>query len=310
MSKIGLIDVDGHNFPNLALMKISAYHKNMGDTVEFVNYFDFYDKVYMSKVFTFTPDINTSIQSNDIVRGGTGYDINVILPKEIEEIQPDYSLYPISKWYDQKTSYGFITRGCIRNCSWCLVRKKEGELRTVSDIEIISNGNKRIVLMDNNILASKDCINTLKKIIELGYRVDFNQGLDARLVTEEIAYFLSKIKWIEYIRFSYDTKEQLDPLLRAIEKLNLYGVKNSKIFIYCLIQDFEDSLNRINSCKKLGIKPFAQPYRDFTPNQIIPQWQKDMARWCNDKALINSFDFKDYKPRVGFKCESYFYNNK
>jgi len=310
MSKIGLIDVDGHNFPNLALMKISAYHKNMGDTVEFVNYFDFYDKVYMSKVFTFTPDIETIIQSDNIIRGGTGYNINIILPKEIEEIQPDYSLYPKSKWYDTKTSYGFLTRGCIRNCSWCLVRRKEGDIKKVSDIERISNGNKRIVLMDNNFLASKDCIEELKKIIDLGYVIDFNQGLDARLVTYEIARFLSNVRWIKYIRFSYDTKEQFEPLLKAIENLNLWGVKNGKIFVYCMIRDFEDSYSRINYCKNIGIVPFAQPFRDFTKNQIIPQWQKDMARWCNDKALINSFDFKDYKPRVGFKCESYFYNNK
>lgn len=306
MAKIGLIDVDGHNFPNLALMKISAYHKCIGDNVEFVNYFDFYDKVYMSKVFTFTPDIKTIIQTDDVIRGGTGYDMGIELPKEIEEIQPDYSLYPQSKWYDTKTSYGFLTRGCIRNCSWCLVRKKEGDIRKVSDIETIANGNKRIVLMDNNFLASKDCIEELNKIIDLGYIVDFNQGLDARLVTYEIAHLLSKVKWIRYIRFSYDTKEQLEPLLKAIENLNSCGIKNRKIFVYCLIRDFNESYNRIRYCEKLGIIPFAQPYRDFTQNQIIPQWQKDMARWCNDKALLKSIDFKDYKPRKGFVCKRYF----
>ena len=302
--KIGLIAADGHNFPNLALMKISRFHKAKGDFVEWVNYFERYDKVYMSKVFTFTPDIYTVIQADEIIRGGTGYDATIRLPLLIEECDPDYSLYP-----NFPHALGFITRGCIRKCSWCIVPKKEGEIKPYRHIEDILQDRKSAILLDNNILSHNVyAISELQKIIDLKIKVDFNQGLDARLLTDESAKLLSKIKWIQYIRFAYDTKEQLTPLLQAIELLNKYGVKNSKIFAYCLLRELEDSYERINRAKELKITPFAQPYRDFTSRQIIPQWQLDMARWCNDKAIFKICDFKDYNPRKGFYCREYFNN--
>ena len=304
--KIGLIDVDGHNFPNLALMKISAYHKAQDNDVEWADCFGQYDIVYMSKVFTFTPDYQFPINSKQIIKGGTGYDIHSKLQTEIENCNPDYFLYPVNDWYDRMTAYGFLTRGCIRNCKWCIVPEKEGKIKPHWNIERVLQGKKKAILMDNNILACDYGIEQLEKIANIGCKVDFNQGLDARLVTNEIARILSKIKWLRYIRFAYDTKQQLNSLLEAIEKLNKHGVKNSKIFCYCLIQDLEDSYNRINKAKEIKINPFAQPYRDFTPNQIIPKWQKDMARWCNNKALLKSFDFMDYEPRKGFKCGQYF----
>ena len=301
--KIGLIDVDGHNFPNLALMKISRFHKYKGDAVEWVNHFETYDKVYLSKVFTFTPDIYTVIQADEIIRGGTGYDATIELPPEIDNCTPDYSLYP-----GFSHALGFITRGCPRKCEWCIVPKKEGNIYLYGDIKKILNGRKSIVLMDNNILALKNHCDILAKIIEIGCAVDFNQGLDARLLTDESAKLLSKIKWIRYIRFAYDTKEQLTPLLRSIELLNKYGVKNSKIFVYCLLREINDSYERIDKAKELKINPFAQPYHDFTSKQIIPQWQLDMSRWCNDKAIFKMCDFKDYNPRKGFYCREYFNN--
>lgn len=152
--KVGLIDVDGHNFPNLALMKIAAYHKKRGDIVEWVNFLERYDKVYISKVFTFTPDICTAIQADDIERGGTGYNISKQLPEEIDNELPDYSIYSFAKWFDGTTAYGFITRGCIRNCPWCIVPKKEGRIQKYRDIENILQEKRAAVLMDNNILAA------------------------------------------------------------------------------------------------------------------------------------------------------------
>lgn len=123
--RVGLIDVDGHNFPNLALMKLSAYHKDRGDEVSWYDIFGEYDRVYMTKVFTHTPDYNFSIpNAREIIRGGTGYDIHSRLPEDAEKIVPDYSLYP---YIDKKTAYGFLTRGCIRRCPWCIVPKKEGD---------------------------------------------------------------------------------------------------------------------------------------------------------------------------------------
>ena len=306
--KIGLIDVDGKDFPNLALMKISEYHKSHLDNVEWYDTFAQYDKVYMSKVFTFTPDYLYPINATEIIKGGTGYNHNTKLPPKVEMMIPDYSIYPVDLRRERDTAYGFLTRGCIRKCPWCIVPQKEGKLTPASDINYILQDKNKAILMDNNILASDYGIEQIEKIIDLKCKVDFNQGLDARLVTDEIAKMLSKVKWIKYIRFAYDTESQFDPLISTIEKLNKYGIKNTKIFVYCLIRDLEDSYNRINKAKKLGINPFAQPYRDFMPNQIIPQWQKDMARWCIDKAVFKTVDFKDYKPRVNFKCDYYFKN--
>ena len=127
--RIGLVDVDGHNFPNLALMKLSAWHKCRGDTVEFADpAARRYDKVYMSKVFTFSRDC-TDRYDCEVVRAGTGYrDYATILPEEIEHICPDYSLYGV------KEAYGFLTRGCGNRCSWCVVPHKEGEVRAHASV--------------------------------------------------------------------------------------------------------------------------------------------------------------------------------
>ncbi len=187
--KIGLLAVDS-NYPNLALMKISAYHKAQGDSVEWLSPFEEYDKVYMSKIFSFTADYEYCINAGEIIKGGTGYDIHSRLPVEIEYMQPDYSLYSS---IDDKTAYGFLTRGCPNKCKWCVVPEKEGKIHPYMDIEDVAiNGRKNIILMDNNILACDYGIEQIRKIIKLGLRVDFNQGLDARLVTPEIAGCLTE----------------------------------------------------------------------------------------------------------------------
>lgn len=164
MAKVGLIDVDGNNYPNLALMKLSAYHKAKGDNVEWYTPFtDWYDVVYMAKVFTHTEDYGYVINNaKQIVKGGTGYDIHSKLPEDAEKIVPDYSIYP---FIDDKTAYGFLTRGCIRKCAWCIVPKKEGGIYPYQDVdEIAVNGRTNLILMDNNILAAGEYgIEQLKK---------------------------------------------------------------------------------------------------------------------------------------------------
>ena len=299
--KVGLIDIDGHNFPNLALMKISAYHKALGDSVEWVNHFERYDRVYQSKVFTFTPDNVFVVYADEIIRGGTGYDYKVTLPMEIDRTKPDYSLYP--KFTE---AYGFLTRGCTRKCHWCIVPKKEGQIRSYMDITEVAGDRKEVILMDNNILACDYGIKQIEKIIDLGLKVDFNQGLDARLITPEVAELLSRVRWIRFIRTSCDTLANMKSVERAIETLNSVGIKNYRIWVYVLLQDLSASYEIINWLKGIGCVPFAQPYRDFTPFQIIPQWQLDMAQWVNKKSNVNSCDFKDYRPRKNFKCDEYF----
>lgn len=304
--KVGLIAVDS-NYPNLALMKISQYHKNKGDTVEWVSPMFEYDRVYMAKVFTFTDDYYPLINTEEVFKGGTGYDIHSNLPKEIEHVMPDYSLY---SQIDNKTAYGFLTRGCPNKCKWCIVPKKEGKITPYMDIEEIAvNGRKNIILMDNNVLASDYGLQQIEKIISMGVRVDFNQGLDARLVTEDIAKLLAKVKWLKHIRFGCDTPGQIAECDRAATLLDKYGYKKEYFFYCILLNDFKESFERVNYWKKKGKRyiPYCQPYRDLDKKeQIIPQWQKDMARWVNRRELYKSMDFKDYTPRKNFKCNEYF----
>lgn len=219
---IGILAVDS-NFPNLALMKISAYHKARGDQVEWYNPLCKYDKVYAAKVFTFTPDYNYYINANQIEKGGTGYDIEKVLPVEVDRLQPDYSIYNI----DSNLSYGFLTRGCPNRCKWCVVPKKEGKISPYMDIEEITAGRKKAILMDNNILASNYGLQQIEKIIKLGIKVDFNQGLDARLITDEIARLLAKVKWIKRIRFGCDTPGQIAEVERASALIDKYGYKGN-----------------------------------------------------------------------------------
>lgn len=289
--KTGLIDVDGHNFPNLALMKIAGYHKQQGDNVEWVNHLEQYDKVYQSKVFTFTPDVKTVktiVQAGEIIKGGTGYKMYDDL--FCDNVEPDYSVYP-----QYPHAYGFLTRGCVRHCPWCIVPKKEGNIRPYRDIETVLQDRKTAILMDNNVLASNHGLQQLEKIIDLKCKVDFNQGLDSRLVTDEIAKLLSKIKWIRFIRFACDTIPAVEPLLKAIEKLNKYGIKNYRIFVYVLVKDVADANKRCKILKKLGVNPFAQIYRDFDNNIPPTDEQKHFAWYVNQKAVFNATEWEAYR---------------
>jgi len=304
---VALLAVDS-NYPNLALMKVSAWHKSQGDTVEWYNPFDTYDRLYMAKVFSFTPDYGFVIANvrGEVVRGGTGYDIRSSLPGDMDRLQPDYSLYPA---VDSRTSYGFLTRGCPNRCRWCVVPQKEGGIRPYMDVDDITLHGERpyAVLMDNNVLACDYGLSQLEKIAERGYHVDFNQGLDARLVTLDVARLLARVKWIKRIRFGCDTTAQIVECERAIQLVRQAGYKG-EFFLYCILIDFAESYHRLNYWRKYKyVLPHAQPYRDLNnPHQRIPQWQKDMAHWADRKELYRSCDFKDFSPRKGFLCREYF----
>ena len=308
MLKIALIDVDGHHYPNLALMKIARFYRQQGATVEWYTPWQHYDIVYLSKVFTFTPDYLQCIPNADCIeRGGTGYkNYEKTLPREIDRMQPDYSIYP--NIVDDRSAYGFLTRGCIRTCKWCIVPKKEGILHPYMDIEEIAIEHRdRITLMDNNILASDYGLSQIEKIVKLSLRVDFNQDLDCRLVTPEVARLLVKVRWLKYIRFACDTSAQLPHLFRACDLLHQYGYKGEVFVNVLLTDDINECLSRINAIrayKGLKISPFAQPYLDFTGIRQPPQWQKDMARWCNRKEIYRSTEFRDYRPRKNEICHT------
>ena len=330
--KIGLVDVDGHAkkkkwgatvYPNLALCKIARWHKQQGDDVEWAIGFEHYDRIYMSKVFNFSPDDLTAYDADEIIRGGTGYDITSQLPDEIDRTQPDYSIYP---HIPGDTAYGFLTRGCPNKCKWCVVPRKEGGIRPYMDVdEIAIEGRYKLVLMDNNFLAAGDYAKEqLQKIIDRKYRVDFNQALDARLVTDDFARLLAKARWLDSsrIRFGCDTHRQIEDCERAIGMINSYGFKGQYLLYTMLTSDFEECFSRIeywwyktmnkrNNHQGNYIYPHAQPYRDpVNPHQVIPQWQKDLAGWVNRRAFFVTVPFQEFEPRKGFKCKQYFTNLK
>ncbi|EJW92099.1 protein containing Radical SAM domain protein [gut metagenome] len=307
MDRIGLIPVDSR-YPNLALMKISAYHKAKGDIVEWYSPFEQYAIVYKAKVFSFTPDCEYYItNSQQIVCGGTGYDIENKLPKEIDMLQPDYSLYTN---IDKRTAYGFLTRGCPNKCKWCVVPKKEGNIRPYMDIEEIAiDGRNKVILMDNNILASDYGLQQIEKIIRNGIHVDFNQALDARLVTKEVAQMLAKVKWLNYIKFGCDTPGQIQECDRAVDLIINAGY-SKEFFFYCiLLDDIDEAFKRVSHWRDKGhrFNPYCQPFRDINKkHQEIPLWQKDMARWVNMKSIFRKISFEEYEARKGFKCKEHF----
>lgn len=299
---IGLHDADKENlskrrkiFPNYALMKISAYHKSLGDNVEWWDKNKTYDRVYSSKVFGYTPE-NPDLPP-DTIRGGTGYGLFSDLLPEIDEMFPDYTLYP-----DCDYAIGYITRGCPNNCRWYIVPKKEGKIHAYRDWhDLVRPDSDKLVLMDNNILSCKFGIKQLESLIDSGYKIDLNQGMDARLVTDEIAQILSKLKWIRFLRFSCDTVPQIEAIHKTAELLGKYGIKPSKLFIYLLVtSDIDDAAYRVEQLKPLrGLTIYAQPERNesmgITPNKL----QREFAHRYIYSGKFRSVTWNDYARDMG-----------
>ncbi len=284
---ISLIDVDGHNFPNLALMKISAYHKSKGDLVEWHDpLFSSPDLCYASKVFTFSPDYDY-FPNCKVVKGGTGYNLQTILPVDIEKCCPDYSLYNINY------SMGFLTRGCIRKCNECIVPEKEGKIKAHASIyDFVKH--RDVVFLDNNVLASSHGINQIEQCIKNNLRVDFNQGLDARLIDKPIAKLLSRVKWLKPVRLACDSHSMKLPVAKAVRYLRQQNVTPKQYFCYLLVKEIEDAHDRAEFLKRIKVDPFAQPYRDKKGTKPTDE-QKRFARWVNHKAIFKSVKWKDYK---------------
>lgn len=312
--KIGLYDVDSHNFPNLPLMKISAWHKSQGDEVEWWFPMIHYDKVYVSKVFgdEYSQMDMTAISADEIVFGGTGFAITVEdgkevyhkdrdkdLPYEIEHIYPDYSLYPE---LTKDKAYGFLTRGCCNNCSFCIVSQKEGMCsHKVADLSEWWRDQKEIILLDANILACKDRISLLQSLIDSGATVDFTQGLDARFVTPEIAEMLGKIKTKMY-HFAFDFMKNEKAIVKGLKTfVDIVKPDERKCYVYVLTNydtTFEEDIYRVRKLKELGLSPDVRIYRKNT----APQITKDLQRWCNNRFIYRSgVDFYDYIPRADGK---------
>ena len=257
-------------FPNYALMKISAYHKARGDTVTWWNPLEnhIYDTIYSSKVFDFTPE--NQYLPEWTIRGGTGYGNMTELAPEIEAAYPDYSIYPACDY-----AIGYITRGCPNKCAWCVVPEKEGDIRPYRRWrELVRPDSNKLVLMDNNILSCKHGIRELESLIDSGYALDLNQGMDARLVDGRIADIIARLKWIRYIRFSCDTAQQIDAIHHAAALLTERDIKPYRLFVYMLVtKDVSDAADRVERLRGLtGISLYAQAERNggkgITPNRI------------------------------------------
>jgi pyruvate-formate lyase-activating enzyme len=285
--RIALHDADRTRFPNLALMKLAAWHKSRGDEVTaFLPLFRRrFDKIYSSKVFTYTK--LDKYLPPDIELGGSGYSLDVELPDEIEHTCPDYS------WYGLKYSLGFLTRGCSRKCSYCLVPQKEGRVRAHAEIEEFLR-HDRVVLMDNNVLAHEHGLKQIEHLAVLGVKVDFNQGLEARLVDAAVARLLVRVHWIRFIRFACDRRSQMEHVARAVVNLRREGF-GREIFAYALVEDdVEEALERVEFLRRLGVEPFAQPYRALDGSHP-PRLSAQFARWVNRKAEFKSRSWAEYR---------------
>lgn len=264
------------------------------------------DKVYMSKVFSFTPDYAYPIDADEIEKGGSGYCISLVdgkevydtskdkgLPYEIEHIYPDYSLYPEMT---KDTAYGFLTRGCPRGCGFCHVGKKEGRCSyKVADLSEFWRGQKNIVLCDPNILACPDHIELLEQLRDSKAMVDFNQGLDIRMVNDRNMALLKEIR-LKSIHFAFDRwqdKDIVEPKLREFAEKTGFTRNKGHVMVYILTNydtTLEQDLYRIQLCRELNFSPYPMIYDKEHCDKVY----KHLQRWCSNFIFWSVPTFEEY----------------
>lgn len=309
--RVGLIDVDGHNFPNLALMRISAWHKAQGDVVEWHTSEGWYDIVYMSKIFSdiYSKDIPPPTNTDCVIRGGTGYCIetdefgieyfdkskNNSLPPEVERMFPDYSIYPQYNFAVSMTS-----RGCPRGCAFCHVADKEGRgSKKVANVSDFYCGQPEIKVLDPNITAcceKRDLFAQYREVGKprVGAHIDFTQGLDIRLINDADIDDINHMR-IKNLHFAWDNpKDDLEQKFRDFAKAFR---RNTNIgTVYCLTNfnsTLEEDLYRIYTLRDMGYWPYVMVYN----KPDAPQYIRDLQRWCNNRfAFAKAKRFEDYDP--------------
>ena len=304
--KIGLIDVEGHHYPNLALMRISAWHKAQGDEVEWwwTDFFH-YDIVYMSKIFSdaYSHDVPEPMNADKVIKGGTGYAIKLVdgkevfdkdkhrdLPVEMEHMFPDYSIYPQFNFAVSMTS-----RGCPRGCSFCHVAAKEGRCsRKVADVSDFWNGQKHIEILDPNITACREKRDLLRQYRETGATLNFNQGIDIRFVNDEDIEDFNHMK-LKKIHFAWDNPEDdLEKKFRNFAEKFRYKGHCKMVYVMTNFNStMEQNLYRIYTLRDLGYDPYVMIYNKPAAAKEI----KRLQRWCNNKVIFKKcLKFEDYQP--------------
>ena len=296
--RIGLCDIDSHNCPNLCLMKLSAYHKARGDHVEWWRPEGYYDRVYKSRVFTdtYSKDTITVTNADEVICGGTGYGLGPNLPDAVEHTYPDYSIYP----QFSGIAYGFLSRGCPRNCGFCLVSDKEGRRSIqVADLAEFWNGQKEVKLLDANLLACPDHEKLILQLAESRAYVDFSQGLDIRLITPDNVALLNRVR-TKTVHFAWDNPDMdLTPYFRRF--LELTAIKNvRKRKVYVLTNygsTHEQDLYRVETLRHMGYDPYVMVY----DRPSAPPITRQLQRWVNNKRIFHTVpSFADYIPgRMG-----------
>jgi hypothetical protein len=293
---VGLIDVDGHNFPNLPLMKLSAWHKRRGHAVKFYEPLtDKPDVVYKSKVFDFSEDYHYPINCGNVASGGTGCGLDGALPPEVETSYPDYGLYGITD-----TAYGFLTRGCPRACPFCIVSGKEGrQARKVADLSDFWRGQRSIKLLDPNILASSDKLELLEQLAESRAWVDFTQGLDIRLMDAAAAKIITRCK-VKMLHFAWDSERDSDAIKRKLSAFKRQtSLDSRRLRVYVLTNfdtEFAFDLERVCTLRDMGYDPYIMVY----DKQSAPKRYRQLQRWVNNKYIFHSktaVRFEDYAAR-------------
>lgn len=292
-NKIAIYDVDS-KIPNLALMKISQYHKNLGDYVEMYNplWLDSYDKIYASTIFDFSDKSN--LIPDKMIIGGTGYDTHKTLPQDIEDCDPDYTIYKYPH------SIGFTMRGCRFVCKFCVVPEKEGRPKSNNTIEEIwiNRESNFVVLLDNDFFGNPLWEERIDEIKFYNLKVNFSQGLNIRIITEEQANALSQVNFstisgkTKMIHFAWDRINDEKLIDKGIDICFNAGLKPDQMAFYILIgfdSTPEEDMHRVRKLKDLGCNPYVMPYNKED------SYQKRFARWVNHKAIFKSVAWIDYK---------------